>query len=179
MSSLLLKFFSLKNYQEDVSVKLEALDILADLLTRFGDLLYSFHDTILKALVPQLGSPRQAVRKRTIVALSHLLITCSNSSYNKVIQHLLDGLEKRQNPSMIRTHIQCLASICRQSGYRFCNHIDRAMTAMAEYSKQEDDELREYCLQACEAFVSRCPEAIAPHIPIVSESIFFPKFFFS
>lgn len=147
------------------------MDILADLLIRFGDLLYSFHDTILKALVPQLVSPRQAVRKRTIVALSHLLITCSNSSYNKVIQHLLDGLEKRQNSATIRTHIQCLASICRQSGYRLCNHIDRAMAMMAEYSSQEDDELREYCLQACEAFVYRCPEAIAPHIPIVSQFV--------
>lgn len=162
--------------QEDVSVKLEALDILADLLIRFGDLLYSFHETILKALVPQLASPRQAVRKRTIVALSHLLITCSNSSYNKVIQHLLDGLEKRQNSATIRTHIQCLASICRQSGYRLCNHIDRAMTMLAEYSSQEDDELREYCLQACEAFVYRCPEAIAPHIPIVSQFIIFTIF---
>ncbi|KAJ6648464.1 Cullin-associated NEDD8-dissociated protein 1 [Pseudolycoriella hygida] len=153
--------------KEDVSVKLEALDIMADMLTRFGDLLYTFHDTILKALVPQLGSARQAVRKRTIVALSHLLITCSNSSYNKVIQHLLDGLEKRQNPGTIRTHIQCLASICRQSGYRLCSHIDRAMNMLTEFSNQEDDELREYCLQACEAFVYRCPEAIASHIPVV------------
>lgn len=147
---------------------MEALDILSDLLIRFGDLLYSFHETILKALVPQLASPRQAVRKRAIVALSHLMITCSNASYNKVIQHLLDGLEKRQNPSTISTHIQCLASICRQSGYRLNNHLDRAMTMLAEYSNQEDDELREYCLQAYEAFVYRCPEAIAPHIPIVS-----------
>lgn len=94
-----------------MSVKLEALDILSDLLSRFGDLLVPFHDTILKALVPQLGSARQAVRKRTIVALSHLLITCSNSSYNKVITHLLEGLEKRQVTATIRTYIQCLASI--------------------------------------------------------------------
>lgn len=92
-------------------MKLEALDILSDLLSRFGELLVPFHDTILKALVPQLGSTRQAVRKRTIVALSHLLTTCSTSSYNKVILHLLDGLEKRQNSGTIRTYIQCLASI--------------------------------------------------------------------
>ena len=97
--------------QEDVSVKLEALDILSDLLSRFGELLYPFHETILKALVPQLGSSRQAVRKRTIVALAHLLATCSNSSYNKVVLHLLDGLENKQNNGTVRTYIQCLASI--------------------------------------------------------------------
>lgn len=65
---------------KDVSVQLEALDILTDLLSRFGELLVPFHDTILKALVPQLGSQRQAVRKRTIVALSHLLCTCSSAA---------------------------------------------------------------------------------------------------
>jgi cullin-associated NEDD8-dissociated protein 1 len=50
--------------QEDVSVQLEALDILADLLSRFGALLVNFHATILENLLPQLSSPRQAVRKR-------------------------------------------------------------------------------------------------------------------
>ncbi|XP_055713494.1 cullin-associated NEDD8-dissociated protein 1 [Phlebotomus papatasi] len=153
--------------KEDVSVQLEALDILSDLLSRFGDLLVPFHDTILKALVPQLGSQRQAVRKRTIVALSHLLTSCSNSAYNKVIEHLLEGLKKPQNTSTIRTYIQCLASICRQAGHRLCNHIDRVMVLLNEYSQREDDELREFCLQACEAFIQRCPEAIVPHIPSI------------
>lgn len=151
---------------DDVSVQLEALDILADLLSRFGDLLIPFHDVILAALVPQLGSARQAVRKRTIVALSYLLTTCSSEAYNEVILHLLNGLEKPQNPSTIRTYIQCLASICRQAGHRLC-HIDRVMQLLNEYSQRDDDELREFCLQACEAFVQRCPEAIKPHIPSI------------
>ncbi|XP_035780587.1 cullin-associated NEDD8-dissociated protein 1-like [Anopheles albimanus] len=155
--------------KEDVSVQLEALDILSDLLSRFGDLLVPFHELILKALVPQLGSARQAVRKRTIVALSHLLTTCNNSAYNKVIEHLLDGLEKSQNPGTIRTYIQCLAAICRQAGHRLCSHIERVMFLLNQYSQRDDDELREFCLQACEAFVQRCPEAIMPHIPTIVE----------
>lgn len=97
--------------KEDVSVKLEALDILTDLLCRFGDFLVSFHTTILKALVPQLASTRQAVRKRTIVALSHLLILANNNAYNGVVSHLLDGLENSKNLGSVRTYIQCLASI--------------------------------------------------------------------
>lgn len=151
---------------DDVSVQLEALDILSDLLSRFGDLLIPFHDVILGALVPQLESARQAVRKRTIVALSYLLSTCSTEAYNEVILHLLNGLEKPQNPGTIRTYIQCLASICRQAGHRL-NHIDRVMQLLNQYSQRDDDELREFCLQACEAFVQRCPEAIKPHIPSI------------
>lgn len=151
-----------------MSVKLEALDILSDLLSRFVDPLVPFHDNIVKALVPQLLSSRQAVRKRTIVALSHLMSSCNHTAYNSVVKHLLEGLEKPQGQATIRTYIQCLASICRQTGHRMHNHIERIMVLLKQYSQCEDDELREFCLQACEAFVYRCPEAIAPHIEVVS-----------
>lgn len=48
----------------DVSVQLEALDILGDLLQRFGNFLVQFHHNIMEALLPQLKSQRMAVRKR-------------------------------------------------------------------------------------------------------------------
>lgn len=153
--------------QEDVSVQLEALDILADLLSRFGGLLLIFHGTILTALLPQLSSPRQAVRKRTIVALSHLVMSCNQALYTKLIDYLLEGLSKNTNTSTTRTYIQCIAAICRQAGHRFGEHIERIMPLLVRYSKQEDDELREYCLQACEAFVQRCPKEITPHIQTI------------
>lgn len=159
---------AIKVSNEDVSVQLEALDILSDLLSRFGDLLIPFHEIILHALVPQLESSRQAVRKRTIVALSHLLTTCSNEAYNQVIVHLLEGLDKPANDGTIRTYIQCLASICRQAGHRLCNHIDRVMHLLNQYSQRDDDELREFCLQAFEAFVLvKQDDAIKPHIPAI------------
>lgn len=94
-----------------MSVQLEALDIVADLLSRFGALLVSFHSTILNALSPQLSSPRQAVRKRTIVALSHLLTSSNNYLYNKLLDQLLQGLSTQTTKNVIRTYIQCIASI--------------------------------------------------------------------
>lgn len=45
------------------------------------------------------------------------------------------------------------------------------MELLVQYSREEDDELREYCLQACEAFVNKCPEPIHPHIPTVCSLI--------
>lgn len=38
------------------------------------------------------------------------------------------------------------------------------MVLVNEFSRKDDDELREYCNQAFESFVQRCPEAITPHI---------------
>lgn len=153
--------------QEDVSVQLEALDILADLLSRFGGLLISFHTVLLNSLLPQLASPRQAVRKRTIVALSHLVMSCNASLYNKLIDHLLEGLSSSTSPSVSRTHIQCIASICRQAGHRFGEQLWRVAPQVLEYSTDADEELREHCLQALEAFVLKCPKEVQPHIPTI------------
>ena len=62
--------------------------MLSPLPSRFGSLLVQFHPNLLEALQPQLKSPRLAVRKRTIVALSHLVLTCDHALYVKI----LDGL---------------------------------------------------------------------------------------
>lgn len=56
----------------------------------------------------------------------------------------------------------------RQAGHRLCSYIDRIMLLVNEFSQKDDDELREYCNQACEAFVQKCPEAITPHIKSVT-----------
>lgn len=42
----------------DVGVQLEALDILCDLLSRFGSVLLPYHPSIVDAVLPQLTSPR-------------------------------------------------------------------------------------------------------------------------
>uniref|UniRef100_A0A0K8UC02 Cullin-associated NEDD8-dissociated protein 1 n=3 Tax=Bactrocera latifrons TaxID=174628 RepID=A0A0K8UC02_BACLA len=153
--------------KEDVSVKLEALDILTDLLSRFGLFLIPFHNQILKALIPQLESPRQAVRKRSIIALSHLLALADDSIYDDVIVRLLKGLENNSNSGAVRTYIQCLASICRQSGPRLCSHVNTAIKHLERYSQCDDDEVHEFCLQAFEAFVYRCQDAVAPHVSMI------------
>nr|CAG4638230.1 EOG090X00HY [Cyclestheria hislopi] len=150
--------------QEDVSVQLEALDILADLLSRFGSLLLSFHPSILDALLPQLASPRLAVRKRTIQALGHLVMSCNHTLYVKLMEHLLDGLTKNANPSATRTYIQAIGAICRQAGHRFGENVERVVPSLVQFISVDDDELREFCLLAFEALVQKCPKEMAPHV---------------
>lgn len=70
--------------------------------------------------------------------------------------------------------LQFFVCFCsRQAGHRLCGYIDRIMVLINEFSQQEDDELREFCNQACEAFVQRCPEAITPHIKSVNFNFLF------
>ncbi|KAF8766423.1 Cullin-associated NEDD8-dissociated protein 1 like protein [Argiope bruennichi] len=153
--------------QEDISVQLEALDILSDLLSRFGGLLISFHLSIQEALLPQLASPRLAVRKRSITAIGYLVMSCNQNLFNKLIDVLLEELSQNNNTSTTRTYIQAIAAISRQAGHRFGEHLERVMPIVVQYCAVEDDELREYCLHAFESFVRRCPKEISPHVSTI------------
>lgn len=151
--------------QEDVPVQLEALDILGDLLSRFGGLLVSFHTTIKQALLPQLASPRLAVRKRAIIAIGHLVMSCSPSLFTELIEFLLSELTKNTSTSTTRTYIQCVGAISRQAGSRFGDYLDKMVPMIVTFCKTDDDELTEFCLQAFESFVRRCPKEVSEFIP--------------
>uniref|UniRef100_A0A671WD59 Cullin-associated and neddylation-dissociated 1 n=1 Tax=Sparus aurata TaxID=8175 RepID=A0A671WD59_SPAAU len=149
--------------QEDVSVQLEALDIMADMLC----LLVNFHPSILSCLLPQLTSPRLAVRKRTIMALGHLVMSCGNLVFIDLIEHLLTELGRNDNMSTTRTYIQCTAAISRQAGHRIGEYLEKIIPLVVKFCNVDDDELREYCIQAFESFVRRCPKEVYPHVPTV------------
>ena len=161
--------------QEDVSVQLEALDILGDLLSRFGGLLIQFHPNLLEALSPQLKSPRLAVRKRSIIALGHLVMSCDQTLYLKLINMLLNELPTSSNGSggqctqNTRTYIQAIGAVCRQAGHRFGPNVERVVPMVLQYAQVDDDELREHCLQACENMVYKCGKEITPHIPTITK----------
>ncbi|KAK1340941.1 hypothetical protein QTO34_017340 [Cnephaeus nilssonii] len=147
--------------QEDVSVQLEALDIMADMLSRQGGLLVNFHPSILTCLLPQLTSPRLAVRKRTIIALGHLVMSCGNIVFVDLIEHLLSELSKNDSMSTTRTYIQCIAAISRQAGHRIGEYLEKIIPLVVKFCNVDDDELREYCIQAFESFVRRIDSVVA------------------
>uniref|UniRef100_A0A4W5JMC8 Cullin-associated and neddylation-dissociated 1 n=1 Tax=Hucho hucho TaxID=62062 RepID=A0A4W5JMC8_9TELE len=153
--------------QEDVSVQLEALDIMADMLCRLGGLLVNFHPSILSCLLPQLTSPRLAVRKRTIIALGHLVMSCGNLVFVDLMEHLLSELSRNDSMSTTRTYIQCIAAISRQAGHRIGEYLEKIIPLVVKFCNLEDDELREYCIQAFESFVRRCPKEVYPHVGTV------------
>ena len=61
----------------------------------------------------------------------------------------------------------------RQAGHRIGEHLEKVIPLVVKFSRVEDDELREYCLQAFESFVRRCPKDISTHIPMVNFTVIF------
>ncbi|XP_049622215.1 cullin-associated NEDD8-dissociated protein 2 isoform X2 [Suncus etruscus] len=136
-----------------------------------GAPLSAFHASLLHCLLPQLSSPRLAVRKRAVGALGHLSAACSTDLFVELADHLLDqlpGLREPASPATIRTLIQCLGGVGRQAGHRLGAHLDRLVPLVLEFCHLDDDELRESCLQALEAFLKKCPKEMGPHVSSVT-----------
>ena len=52
-----------------MQIQLESLDIMGEVLHKFGSLVQSQHDKVQAALLPLLANTRVAVRKRTSIAI--------------------------------------------------------------------------------------------------------------
>lgn len=164
---------AIKN-KDDVNVQLESLDILTELIYRVGSQINLYHQNMQQELIKQLESERSAVRKRSMNALSYLLACCSDELYNTTIEQLFLALkgsapttlnEAEANSytnsvqcSTSKTLLQCIATVTRSAGHRTdIGQLTQIMPVIKSFCHIHDDELREYCLQAFEAYVRRCP----------------------
>lgn len=166
----------------DVNVQLEALDILTELINKFGSQLTIYHERIQQELLKQLESDRSAVKKRSMNALSHLLTCCSDELFVQTIDYLLQALTSLSPKSVGQTEIQfasnttlctscktllqCVATIIRLAGHRSnLEQLNQIMPVIYSFCQINDDELREHCLQAFEAYVRRCPVNVSSSLP--------------
>ncbi|CAI4223058.1 unnamed protein product [Auanema sp. JU1783] len=139
------------------NIRIEILDIISDLLMRFGSSLDSLHEQTYPVLFDQLKSERQAVRKRATLALSHL--TAVSPSYNNCIKLLLEKADETSSVTAKRTYVVALTYVARSSGTRFAPHISKVVTLMLSLLAKEsnDDDLKEAIMQAFDVFYQRCP----------------------
>lgn len=154
----------LESNNQNFSVQIEVLDILVDLLLRFGSLLGSFHKTIFQTLLPFLDSSRQAIRKRCIAALSQLTLYANTELIDELINFILKGIS-----TSVNTYIQCITTMYRESGHKLTQYIDQIVPIIFEHVDTDDDEIREHCFQAFEIFIIRCPKEMTMYIPQITD----------
>ncbi|KAL3700206.1 hypothetical protein R1sor_018228 [Riccia sorocarpa] len=149
-------------------VKSECLDILCDVLHRFGTLMTTAdHEKLLNALLIQLNLQRAGLRKRAIQCLATLASSMTDDLLARATISVVQILKNKDVKSdMTRTNIQMIGAFCRAVGYRFGPHLNEVVPLLINYcetASENDDELRENSLQALESFVLRCPRDVSEH----------------
>ncbi|KAI8071314.1 armadillo-type protein [Gongronella butleri] len=152
----------------DYETQLDVLDILGDVVNRFGTQLTAEQQASIQAtLLPRLSHARAAIRKRTVMALGHLVAHVNDALFDTTLTFILTGLKNKQlSGDKLRTLVQCTGVLGRYSGIRLGKHLGQIIPIINTYTEEadEDDELREICLQTLESFVLRCPTDIAPYM---------------
>ncbi|KAG8044191.1 hypothetical protein GUJ93_ZPchr0040g33514 [Zizania palustris] len=151
---------------KSAEIKCECLDILGDILHRFGNLITKDHEFMMAALLSQLSSNQASVRKKSISCIASLAACLSDDLLAKATFEVVLLLKNRNAKSEIaQTNIQMIGALSRSVGYRFGSHLAEAVPLLINYcttASENDEEFREYSLQALESFMLRCPRDISP-----------------
>ncbi|KAL7002106.1 Cullin-associated NEDD8-dissociated protein 1 [Sarracenia purpurea var. burkii] len=152
-------------------IKCECLDILSDVLHKYGNLMASDHELLLDALLPQLSSNQASVRKKTVSCIASLASSLSDDLLAKATVEVVRLLKNRgAKTEMTRTNIQMIGALSRAVGYRFGPHLGDTVPILLNYctsASENDEELREYSFQALESFLLRCPKDIFSYCDVI------------
>ncbi|KAG5411613.1 hypothetical protein IGI04_007932 [Brassica rapa subsp. trilocularis] len=148
-------------------IKCECLEIMCDVVQKYGSLMADDHNKLLNALLLQLGCNQATVRKKTVTCIASLASSLSDDLLAKATVQVVKNLSNKNAKSEItRTNIQMIGALSRSVGYRFGTHLGNTVPVLIKYctsASENDEELREYSLQALESFLLRCPRDISPY----------------
>ncbi|KAG0170737.1 Cullin-associated NEDD8-dissociated protein 1 [Apophysomyces sp. BC1034] len=171
----------LQDCEASYEMQMDTLDVLAEVLSRFGSQITQEQQAqIQTTLLPLLEHPRAAVRKRTTIAIGHLVVHISDDLFASIMTYVLDKIQNGNNSSdKLRTLVQSAGVLSRYSTTRLGKYLPKLVPIIVTFTSEadEDDELREICLQSLESFILRCPTEIAPYVEqIISLSLEYVKY---
>ncbi|EPQ30131.1 uncharacterized protein PFL1_02248 [Pseudozyma flocculosa PF-1] len=145
---------------------IDSLDILAEVLSRFSSTVaqnVGLQKSALAALTQSMGHSRPAVRKRSLTALGALGSCSTSEVFTRLSMHTSselgsDDLDKR------RTAVQLIGVLARTSPSRLGRRLPEFMPQVLATADEDDDELREVCMQTVEAILLRCPAEVTPFV---------------
>ncbi|KAF7722886.1 Cullin-associated NEDD8-dissociated protein 1 [Apophysomyces ossiformis] len=171
----------LQNTGASYEMQMDSLDVLAEVLSRFGSQITQKQQAqIQTTLLPLLAHPRAAIRKRTTIAIGHLVVHINDELFDSIMLYVLERIKATGNPSdKLRTLVQSAGVLSRYSTARLGKYLPQLVPVIMAYASEadEDDELREICLQSLESFILRCPTEISPYIDqIISLALEYIKY---
>uniref|UniRef100_A0A453JP11 TATA-binding protein interacting (TIP20) domain-containing protein n=1 Tax=Aegilops tauschii subsp. strangulata TaxID=200361 RepID=A0A453JP11_AEGTS len=97
---------------KSAEIKCECLDILGDVLHRFGNVITKDHAFMLTALLTQLSSTQASVRKKSVTCIASLAPCLSDDLLAKATSEVVQLLKnKRAKSEITRTNIQMIGAL--------------------------------------------------------------------
>lgn len=157
-----------------------SLDLMNDMLAKYGKELAADAEKIQKAVIPHITSKHSAAKKKAISCLGYLSNVSSEKQFTELMEHLLASIQKHKKADIVRTHIQAIGTLSRSVGSRMGKQIANVVPLVLKYVDHkdfsEDDELREICFQTFESLIYRCPKEVTEFLgKIIDQSLTFLK----
>ncbi|XXQ33054.1 TATA-binding protein interacting (TIP20) domain-containing protein [Plasmodiophora brassicae] len=172
--------FSVPEPPFPIDVQIICVDLLKELLKRYGSVLVNYHGAILDQVVTLLDNPGRIVRKHAIATCGVLVPIINLQLFEHLMQCIINRIEGSGSIALapLYTYIQTIGVICRASGelvgpwlVRIVPQLIRFLGASNQDASEEHPqvftELKENCLQAFDAILNRCPHDVIPFLPAV------------
>ncbi|KAJ3427395.1 tip120 [Anaeramoeba flamelloides] len=145
--------------------KLVSIDIIRELIVKFNKSLQTDHSSIQKLLLEHL---RFSAPKRAIECLSQLTFVVGDKLFEDTIEKLIDKLINEKEIKWIQVYIKTLTTITNGVGTRFGKFLNRLIPLIVKFCQEkayeEQDDLRENCLQALESFLYKFPKEVSQYL---------------
>jgi cullin-associated NEDD8-dissociated protein 1 len=124
-------------------IKMEALDVLTDILGRFGGFLSNKHKELQTAFIGELSSTSSSLRKRAISCLAALSIHLNEDLFKSLFQFVLKQIDNDKTGENLGTYIQLCSSILKSSGYRVGKYLKEVVPLLVKVANivAENDEI--------------------------------------
>lgn len=157
------KLLSQLNEENGHLIQLDTIDILSELLSKFGYVLLNesnILESIQNTLKKLLNNTRLAIRKRANNAMGSLATVMSKEMFNNTVSFIIDELNNTSDIDYLKSLISCIGTLCRSNSSFFEPHINTLFPYLLKYAKNNDPELSETCIKTIETLVLRCPISI-------------------
>uniref|UniRef100_A0A1I7SZC2 TIP120 domain-containing protein n=1 Tax=Caenorhabditis tropicalis TaxID=1561998 RepID=A0A1I7SZC2_9PELO len=161
---------SLPQCAKDDNARVDVLDLIGEVLLRFGEHVPDMHKSLLNSMTDHLYSNRSTIRKKATTGIGHLASVINIQLYDELVGQLLNELTTKASKSssdpQTRTLVVALSTIARASGTKFSKHTQKVIPHLLKFLNVpddvecENDDLREASLQGLEVFLYRSPQEV-------------------
>ena len=171
------------NRASSESITRECIEILTDLVKRFGQLLDL--EEVIRTCMLQLESPRSSLKKRISNCIGSVATMCPDILLNKLLVDILGKVEVSSSEDTT-FYVQTLTIMSRTVGYRLGKLLSSLVPIFIKNCGDPDDEaqqteamddIRDHCFLGLESLALRCPRDFASHLPsVIKLSLMFMRY---